>query len=283
MPEERKFSSRSLFSDRFVVKPPEAAIPELIDWFATPVGEQLLLDEQGALDEALHCLFGYFLLELSIDPAFDVGASSRISNRFSLHPLRGQQSGPSAQADFHHLPLSDKTVDVAILHHVLDFSATPHQLLREAARLIIPRGHLIVVGFNPGGFTGIARWFMRFFSRRAIWQRQSLRLGRVIDWLKLLDFEPVSVTTGFFRPPINSVRVLKHLHWLEAWGKKLRLPLGGYYLIVARKDIAGVTPLLKPAWKPYQGGVTSGLGVTRIVDRCQSATAHRGVRRKLYD
>lgn len=269
MPEKNKFHWKGFLPKKSPVKPIEDTIPEMIEWFSGALGQALLADEQQQLHEALQCLFGYFLLELGVDPAFGASASSRVSHCFSLHPLvNAVAQKPSAQADFQQLPLPDRAIDVAVLHHVLDISANPHQLLREAARLIIPRGHLVIIGFNPRSFMGLTRWVMQFFSKRSIWQRQSLQLDRVLDWLKLLDFEPVTIESGFFRPPFASPVVLKHLHWLERWGKKLRLLTGSYYLIVARKDIAGVTPLLKPTWKRY-AGVGVSPSVIRIISRCE--------------
>lgn len=270
-----KFHWKGFMPESSPIKPQEDTIPEMSEWFRSSPGCELLADQQERLAGALQCLFGYFLLELGLDPAVNAGAASRISHRFSLHPAADLvRQRPSAQADYHQLPLPDSSIDAAILHHVLDFSPNPHQLLREASRLIIPRGHLLIVGFNPGSCMGIARWVMRFFSRKAIWHRQSLAPGRVIDWLKLLDFEPVALETGFFRVPLRSARLLKHLHWMERWGKKLRLRSGGYYLIVARKDIAGVTPLVKPAWKSYSG-VMAASGVIRIVSRCDPVRGYR--------
>lgn len=282
MPDKDKFHWKGFLPENSPVKPAEDTIPEMIEWFSGTLGKELLADEQQQLNEALQCLFGYFLLELGVDPAFGASASSRISHCFSLHPLVDTVTQkPSAQADFHHLPLPDKAIDVAVLHHVLDFSPNPHQLLRESARLIIPRGHLVIIGFNPRSFMGQTRWVMQFFSKRSIWQRQSLHLDRVLDWLKLLDFEPVSIESGFFRPPVHSPGMLKHLHWLERWGKKLRLLTGSYYLIVARKDIAGVTPLLKPAWKKYSAvGVTPS--VIRIISRCEKPSMLPAVYRRVF-
>ncbi len=246
--------------------PLSRAVPEVSDWLESPLGQALLADEQQALDERLQCLFGYHLLQLSISPRLDLGTQSRISHRFALHPQAAANPRLTGLAEFHHLPLAEDSVDLVILHHTLDFSQTPHQLLRESARALIPRGHLLIVGFNPWSLFGVGRWFARFFSRKAWWRHQSLRLGRVIDWLTLLDFELVEVHQGFYRPPLQHPFSLKHLRWLESWGKKLRLPWGGYYLILARKDRPAMIPV-KPAWQDLRKVPGAGLSVTRIIRR----------------
>lgn len=251
------------------VIPLERAIPQITQWFETPLGSALLHEEQQSIDNALNCLFGYHFLQLSVSPALDLGEQSRISHRFALHPLRAENPRLSAQADFHQLPLPAESIDVVLLHHTLDFSENPHQVLRESARLLISRGHLIIVGFNPWSLFGLGRWFARFLSRKAYWRHQTLRPGRLVDWLTLLDLEAVDVQQGFYRLPFQNPSMLKHLHWLERWGKRWRLPWGGYYIIQARKDRVGLTPL-KMAWNTPKPRAVPGLSVTKIVGRGHS-------------
>jgi SAM-dependent methyltransferase len=246
--------------------PLNRAAPEVSDWFETPLGVALLADQQQALDERMQCLFGYHMLQLSISPRLDLGAQSRISHRFALHPQRAANPRLTGLSDFHHLPLAEESVDLLLLHHTLDFTPKPHQLLRESARVLIPRGHLLIIGFNPWSLFGLGRWFARFFSRKAYWRHHSLRLGRVLDWLTLLDFETLEVHQGFFRPPLQQSGSLKHLRWLETWGTKLRLPMGGYYLVLARKDRPGFIPM-KPTWQQVPGLGGQGLSITRIIRR----------------
>lgn len=245
--------------------PLNRAVPEVSDWLETPLGAALLADQQQALDERMQCLFGYHMLQLSISPRLDLGNQNRISHRFALHPQRASNPRLTGLSDFHQLPLAEESVDLVLLHHTLDFSQKPHQLLRESARVLIPRGHLLIIGFNPWSLFGVGRWLARFFSRKAHWRHQSLRLGRVLDWLTLLDFETLDVHQGFFRPPLQQASSLKHLRWLETWGTKLRLPLGGYYLVLARKDRPGFVPM-KPAWQEVPA-LGRGLSVTRIIRR----------------
>ena len=247
---------------RFGVKTIRKSIPEMVQWFDEPLGRSLVEDEQRKVGEAIQYLFGYHFLQISLDAQLDFWGDSRIPHKFKLHPLGVGQA--EAVADFHRLPLSNDTIDTVLVHHVLDYSQNPHQLLRELTRVIVPRGHMVVLGFNPWSLWGLCGLIKRIFSSHAFSRQQYIRRGRLLDWLKLLDMEPIYITQGFYRPPVAQLPILKYLQWMEVWGEKLRLPWGGYYLIVARKDHLAMTPI-KPAWKAYRP--TRDFAVTRILGR----------------
>lgn len=271
MPNRFTTGLRRQWRKRFGVLPLRHSLLPLSEWFGSPLGNLLVKKEQELIDEELRNLFGYHLLQLSVAQQVDLTQASRISHRFALYPHIPNsnpdvdtQSPVTGLADFNHLPLSPNSIDLVLLHHVLDYSQRPHHVLREASSVLISQGHLVVVGFNPWSFFGIWRWLVRFFSRAPQWRHQALRLGRVLDWLAVLDFEPVVVKQGFYCSPCHKPKVIKYLQWMEHWGKRLNLPGGGFYVIVARKDSLAVTPL-KPQWQGYAG--LRGWGVTKILGR----------------
>lgn len=248
---------------RFGVSGLHRSAPELSAWFQTPLGRAMLEEEQDCLDEQLQDLFGYHLLQMGVDPSIDVSGGSRITHRVTVaHHARQSAALSVLVADHRQLPLPAESVDLLVIHHLLDYSQTPHQLLREAERVLIPRGHLVIVGFNPVSGFGVVRWLARWFSDRALWRHQALRLGRLLDWLKLLDLEPAEVQRGFFRPPLNYPSTLRRLHWLESWGKRLHWPGGAFYLVVACKEVGGAIPV-KPPWQTAERPVP-GFGVSPL-------------------
>ncbi len=244
--------------------PMRDSLEGLGDWLDSPLGLLLIDSEQTVIDEQIHNLFGYHLLQLSVSKRLDLTGASRVSHRFALYPQETDHPLVAGRADFNHLPLPANSIDVVLLHHILDYSQSPHHILREASSVLISQGHIIVVGFNPRSFFGLWRAFIRFFSRAPQWRHQSLRLGRVLDWLAVLDFEPVAVKQGFYRPPYSKPGAIRYLQWLDRWGEKLNLPWGGFYVIVARKDSFAITPQ-KPQWQGYAG--LRGWGVTKILGR----------------
>ena len=242
----RKF--RSLFSPRRLADSSD----RLSEWFATPLGQCLLAQEQQAIADELKYLFGYHFMQLGLVKGLGFASHSRINHCFSLSPTCHMMASPSvsysAVAEFDRLPLQDETIDVSVLHHVLEFSQNPHQVLKEAARVTVPRGNLIIVAFNPLSINGLFQPLGALVNNKSIYRRRALRAGRMRDWLAFLDFTCVNTRDVFHNLPVNSVRYLASTRFIESVFRKSRLPMGMSYVMVARKDKMGFTPI-KPTWE----------------------------------
>lgn len=221
----------------------------LESWYETPLGQHLLAEQMRVIDEELSCLFGYHLLQLSVNRHVQLYRNSRICHCINLAPALSEEALPEVDiyGDLQYLPLADESIDVTILHHVLEFSPNPHQLLREASRVTIPRGYIIIFGFNPHSLQGLIKPFARLLSSKPQWRYNTLSVSRVSDWLQFLDCNLVRQRSGFCNWPINNRRYLERtdagVRLLSRW----RVPFGNFYCLVARKDVAGLTPL-KPKW-----------------------------------
>ena len=62
---------------------------------------------------------------------------------------RGLTNAELRQADLYALPLGDGEADLAINHHVLHFAQQPGAAIREAARVLMPGGRLLIADFAP--------------------------------------------------------------------------------------------------------------------------------------
>lgn len=267
---------RNASQRRFGVKPLAESVAPMEEWWDGPVGQALLADEQPLIDQALSDIYGFHLMQLAVSRKVDLTRASTINHRFALSPALGSPNREVAglytgQADLERIPLGSETIDLAVLHHVLEFSQHPHQMLRETARVLIPRGYVVVVGFNPFSWFGLFKQFGLLFTLNAQWRHHSLRLGRVVDWLRLLDFEPVEVNHGFYRWPVGHPKVMQGRHWIERMAKRTRLPLGSFYFILARKDVVGMTPI-KPSWKKFNPieGLVGAQPSSRVADPVHS-------------
>jgi ubiquinone/menaquinone biosynthesis C-methylase UbiE len=64
-------------------------------------------------------------------------------------PERHAPPGHSAVwCDLLDLPFEAQSVDLIVMPHTLEFTRDPHRLLREAERVLMPEGQLIILGFN---------------------------------------------------------------------------------------------------------------------------------------
>lgn len=229
----------------------DTAIKGIELWFDTPLGKQLLSEEQALLDNELSCLFGYHLMQLSINRKRTLFDASRISHCFATGTgLTGDDQGSgvvSLHSQFDALPFEDESLDVTILHHVLEFSDNPHQVLKEASRVTIARGYIIVLGFNPFSFMGLCKPIAQLFSRSPIWKRNGLRRGRVIDWLQLVDCNTVKTHEALYNAPWQNQTYIESSMSFNKLLKRWRMPFGNFYCLVARKDRTCLTPI-KAEW-----------------------------------
>lgn len=223
---------------------------ELRAWFNNTPGHELFAMEQAVLDELLEECFGHYLLQLgSLGMTLEPFNTHRI--RYRLLQVASEQDVHGREgvmvADAHHLPVASDSIDVVVLNHTLDFSRDPHQLLREVERVLIPEGHLIVVGFNPWSLWGLWQLF-RLRSGRVPWCGHFLSAWRVHDWLSLLGFQDKTERSLMFRPPLQHRGMMQRLDFLERIGQRFWPPLAGVYMILAVKRVSRLTPI-KPAWK----------------------------------
>ncbi|MDZ7753078.1 MAG: methyltransferase domain-containing protein [Gammaproteobacteria bacterium] len=229
-------------------------------WFRTRPGAWVLEEEVAALGQVLPDLFGYHLLQVESLDGVDLLEDSRVQNAM----IMGVGTPPShLRHSFFRgipkaLPVASESIDVVVLPHVLEFEDHPHQALREAERVLVPEGHLVVTGFNPWSLMGLRRLFDR---RRgsAPWNGDFISASRLKDWLALLGFDVIVTDSCFYRPPLSQPALMDRLRFLDGVGRRLWGMGGGIYVMVARKRVVAVTPL-KPRWRPERRLLPSGLG-----------------------
>ena len=176
----------------------------LAQWFDTPIGRALLAAERAQCS-GLSAAAGFRLVHLGVVPGRGVEMCFGQHCRFSL--AAGPGPGVDACISFDALPLPSDTIDVVVLHHVLDFAAHPHQVLAEAARTLRPGGRLVLVGFDPYSLFGVGKWLLSPHRKMAVWRHNSLRRSRLVDWLALLGFAidaPNAGQTGRLRRLMDS-------------------------------------------------------------------------------
>lgn len=219
-------------------------------WYRTELGRELAASEVIALAETLPDLFGYHLMQLGRLSDEDWLQSSRVSHcavmDFEAPLVSGDRRRLFGLPD--QLPIANDCMDVLVLPHVLEFSQRPHAVLREAERVLIPEGHLVMLVFNPRSLWLV--WRGLFGWRRKIpWCARFLSTTRIRDWMALLGFEVVRIQGYFYRPPLQSKSVMQRLGVLERLGRRFWPIMGAGNLVVARKRVVTMTPI-RPRWRP---------------------------------
>jgi SAM-dependent methyltransferase len=219
-------------------------------WYRTPLGRHVAAAEGVCLERLLEDAFGLYLLQVGGAEQFGEAVDgSRIRHRIVLAPgFCGHGPSPRITAVPQALPIAGASIDAVLLPHTLDFSGDAHQVLREAERILIPEGRLVVFGFNPLSFWGLMRMVPRRGRRRRVpWCGTQLTPFRLCDWLRLLGFQVEVRQTLVFRPPVSGA-YLSQLDWMDGLGARYWSAFGGVYAIRAVKRVTALTPL-RPNWR----------------------------------
>lgn len=228
----------------------------LQDWFETPLGRLLSDAERSALDRHLDRWTGMGLLQVG---GFGKGQRVLRSNTSRQWLVGDEGVGPvDCLLRFEQLPFQTGCMDIVVLVHCLEFSDNPHRVLREAARVLAPEGHLLVLGFNPISWWGVAHMLPTLKRRGAPWSGRYYSARRLRDWLLLLDLKVIGTEYFFFRPPLRRRRLQERLRSLERLGPQLVPWSGGVHLTLASKHVAGMTPL-RPVWQSRRQFVSGGI------------------------
>ncbi len=214
-----------------------------VDWFHHPIGQMLCAEEQILFDDWVTNLFGYHALQLGNMPK-DLLRNSRIQ-----HCFRSNVVNPDIFCDSAFLPFQQHSLDLLLLPHVLEFSALPQQTLREAERVLVPEGHVILTMFNPISPWGVRRMMGCGRSEIAdLWTAHFFTMTRIRDWLSLLGFEVLQTRMLCHAWPIHSQKMAQRFSWLALLGLKCWPMTGGVYAILARKRVVGMH-IIKPNWQ----------------------------------
>ena len=223
-------------------------------WFNSTAGEYLLQSEQTVYDQAVFDLFGFNALQMG-GLQMDLLRNSRIPNCYKAADFFDANSEDGTLINYlrcydDFLPFGEMSLDLLLLPHRLEFSERPHQTLREAARVIMPEGHLLISGFNPLSAWGATSKLKKTLSNqgRYPWNGNFIGLTRMKDWLALLGFEVLSIEMCCHVPPFEQITWQKRFAFMDKASQHFCTALGGIYFIVAKKRVVGMMPI-KPNWK----------------------------------
>jgi len=225
----------------------DRAAMSLNQWFDSPLGESILERELPLIDAMRAEHAGQARISLVASATGKKLSTERDSAGLDIRVIPGIQAlksehrGPESElvCQLEEIPLPDNSVDFILLHHVLEFSKNPHSVLREAVRVLAPRGQLLIVAFNPWSAFGFRSLVERLFRLSVPWAQHRLSKARLTDWLYLMSCEPAGFARGFYTLPVQSNRVRKVFDVFEPLAVRMGLPGSGFVMIHATKNVFG--------------------------------------------
>jgi len=238
------------------------------DFLDSAAGRYMLEWEQRQLDQAVVDIFGYHALQLGL-PRLDAlrenrmplrclaldgtaaeaswidqrqsGAAPDNLPRCLAEPGLGGRREVALVTRFDELPFASQSIDLLVLPHVLEYAQEPHLVLREADRVLVPEGQIVITGFNPASLWGARHWMGRAGVRPFLpASSQMIALPRLKDWLKLLSFEVHRGRFGCYAPPVRSDAWIGRWAFMEKAGDRWWPVLGSVYTLTAVKRVRGM-------------------------------------------
>ena len=219
---------------------------QLHHWYQQPLGKAVKVAEQQVCAKIVPHLFGYHALQIGNDHT-DYWLNGSPIKQKSYLSLLTQQRDSMVQGDPRELPFKTDSIDLICLPHSLENIQQPLHCIEESVRVLIPEGHLLILGFNRCSSWGLWRLLQRR-RQAAPWNGHFVGLMQLRSCLLELDCEIVNIEHIFFRPPINHEKWLKRLFFLEKFGASCYAGGAGVYLLLARKKLITLTPI-KPRWR----------------------------------
>ncbi|MBB5459216.1 class I SAM-dependent methyltransferase [Paraburkholderia sp. Cpub6] len=179
-----------------------------------------------------------------------VSGISSAGNAGDDNPANAARGAPGLHApagrsavwcDLLDLPFEAQSVDLLVMPHTLEFTSDPHRLLREAERVLVPEGQLIILGFNSLSLWGVRQSIGKMTGRPFVPSAVDLiAFTRLKDWIKLLGFDLERGRFGCYRPPLASDQWLARYGFMEAAGDRWWPIFGATYMIKAIKRVRGM-------------------------------------------
>lgn len=211
-------------------------------WLETPLGQYLANAELAWFDRVSVDLFGYKAVQLEL-PQLDCLRMNRIPWRIHAGISANMALGCTPEA----LPFAEQSLDLLALPHVLDFAQDPRAVLREAARVLVPEGRLLITGINPWSLWGLRR-LKSGDLRGAPWRGNAISLPRLKDWLSLLGLEIMRGEFLCYSLPVQRAGWLSKTQFLELAGDRWWPAAGGAYCLDVVKRIRGMK-IIEPQWR----------------------------------
>jgi SAM-dependent methyltransferase len=140
------------------------------------------------------------------------------------------------------LPIPDKSVDVVLVIHALEFTSHPREMMREVWRVLADGGRLLLVTPNRSGM-----WSR--FEKTPFGQGHTYSLSQLRQFLIENTFNPLRAEHALYIPPSGSRLFLSTASAWEKIGHRWFRNLSGVLILEASKQIYATSKVEKVPWK----------------------------------
>ena len=139
------------------------------------------------------------------------------------------------------LPLADKSIDLALVIHSLEFTSYPREMIREIWRVLTDGGRLLLVVPNRSGL-----WAR--VDKTPFGQGQIYSLSQLIQFMKENNFAPLRSEYALYIPPFRSRLLLSTARAFEKIGQKWFQSFSGVLFLEVSKQVYASETLEAAAW-----------------------------------
>jgi len=230
-------------------------------WFLGHLGYSTTQDEISKLEKLIPS--GYYSNSLQVGlPWLNYLANVEIANRYVAFDQSDFSETNNPAKDCHlvysrseALPFPEKSQNLIVLPHTLDFCQDPHEVLRQTNQILVSEGCMAIIGFNQLSLYGVLGFIKR--KSEIPWSGKFYRVGRIQDWMALLGYDLVGAGMINYKLPIESEKWREKFDFLERAGNRWWPGLGGIYILVCKKREMGITPLPNTSrrWHQFLPGI----------------------------
>jgi SAM-dependent methyltransferase len=177
----------------------------LFAWYQTPRGKLQKQLERDYLQRSITVSCKQIILQIGGLGWENEFIDCELYRNYTIVDTKGlgYSGARKIRAKAHHLPLQSDSVDMIILPHLLEFDLSRFQTMREIERILKPEGILVVLNFNPWSL-----WvrYQYIWDKKLAdsWRGHFIGRGRILDWLKLLNFEVISLAQFNFDSVVST-------------------------------------------------------------------------------
>ncbi len=215
------------------------------EWFETNLGASVVKSE---LQRCINLIPSeYYARGMQIGMvSHNFLENSSVANRYFVKTptcsgMLTDENGYFVSSDPSVLPFPERSQNLVVLPHTLDFCSSPHEVLRQINQILSPEGCLVVSGFNVSSFYGLSKALRN--KKHLPWCGSFYSVRRVQDWLSLLGYDLVGASMIEYQLPLQSEIWRNRMRFLESVGDRWWPGFGGIYIIVGRKKEIMVRPI----------------------------------------